>query len=108
MDIKHEKKNYLDNKVPEVLKCLYYKFIIFFSVSFILLLFFWYYLASFCAIYQNTQVHLFKDSIISFGLSMMYPLGLYLLPGLFRLPSLKDKKANKETMYKISKIIQLA
>ena len=107
LNIKHEKKNYLDNKVSEVLKFINYKSIIFFLVTFILLLFFWYYLACFCAIYQNTQLHLIKDSVISFGLSMLYAMGLYLLPGIFRMPALRDKNANKEIMYKFSKIIQL-
>ena len=107
LDIKHEKKSLLDKRVPEILNWLFYKFIIFFIVSFIFLLFFWYYLACFCAIYINTQLHLIKDSIISFGLSMMYPIGIYLLPGIFRIPALRDKKSNKETMYKFSKIIQL-
>ena len=107
LDIKHEKKSLLDKRVPEILNWLFYKFIIFFIVSFIFLLFFWYYLACFCAIYKNTQLHLIKDSIISFGLSMMYPIGIYLLPGIFRIPALRDKKSNKETMYKFSKIIQL-
>ena len=61
-----KKKNYLENKVPQVIKCLLYKFIIFFFISFIFLFFFWYYLACFCAIYKNTQLHLIKDTIISF------------------------------------------
>ena len=56
-------------------------------------------------LYINTQIFLIKDSLISFTLSMIYPLGLYLIPGIFRIPSLKSNK--KEMMYKISKIIQL-
>ena len=107
LDIKHEKKEFLDRRIPEILKCLFYKFVTFFIVSFIFLLFFWYYLSCFCAIYVNTQSHLIKDSIISFGLSMIYPLGIYLLPGLFRIPALRSQKSNKEIMYKFSKIIQL-
>ena len=107
LDIKHEKKNYLENKVPQVIKCLLYKFIIFFFISFIFLFFFWYYLACFCAIYKNTQLHLIKDTIISFWLSMLYPIGIYFIPGIFRIPALKDKQSNKETMYKFSQIIQL-
>ena len=99
--------NSLDEKVPEILKCLYYKFIIFFSSSFILLLFFWYYLSNICTIYQNAQFHLFKNSAISFGLSMMYPFGFFLIPGIFRIPSLKGKKAKKVNMYKFSQFIQL-
>ena len=107
LEIKHEKKNSLDKKVSEVLKCLFYKFIAFFIISFLFLLFFWYYLMSFCAVYINTQLHLLKDSLISFGLSMIYPFGLYLLPGIFRIPALRNKNTNKELIYNFSKIIQL-
>ena len=81
------------------------KFILFFLISFLFLIFFWYYLSCFCAVYENTQIHLIKDTFISFGLSLLYPLGLYLLPGFFRIPSLKSK--NKKCLYIISRLIQL-
>jgi hypothetical protein len=106
INIKKYKKN-VKNKKNELIKYLYYKFIIFFILSFFLLLFIWYYISSFCAIYQNTQIHLIKDTIISFGLSMIYPLGIYLLPGFFRIPALRAPKKDKQFMYKFSKIIQL-
>ena len=104
--LKQEKKN-IKNKKIELIKYLYYKFMIFFILSFCLLLFIWYYISSFCAIYINTQIHLIKDTIISFGLSMIYPLGIYLLPGLFRIPALRAPKRDKKFMYKFSKVIQL-
>ena len=104
--LKQEKKN-VKNKKIELIKYLYYKFMIFFIISFCLLLFIWYYISSFCAIYRNTQIHLIKDTIISFGLSMIYPLGIYLLPGLFRIPALRARKKDKKIMYNFSKIIQL-
>ena len=61
----------------------------------------------FCAIYINTQLHLIKDTLISYGLSMIYPFAIYLAPGVFRIPSLRAKKHDKEIMYKFSKILQL-
>ena len=107
LGIKNENKNSLDQRASEVLKCLFYKFIAFFIISFLFLLFFWYYLASFCAVYINTQLHLLKDSLISFGLSMLYPFAIYLLPCIFRIPALRNNKKNKEIMYNFSKIIQM-
>ena len=107
LNIKHEKQSLLDKRAPQIIKWIFHKFIIFFIISFIFLLFSWYYLSCFSAIYSNTQIHLIKDSIISFGISMMYPIGVCLVPGIFRIISLRDKKSNKETMYKFSKIIQL-
>ena len=73
----------------------------------LLLLLFWYYLSMFCAIYKNTQLHLIKDTLISFGLSLVYPFGISLFPGLFRIPSLSNKKGKRKYLYSISKILQL-
>ena len=84
------------------------KFISYFITSTILLLFFWFYISMFCAIYKNTQIHLISDTLISFGLSLIYPFGYYLLPGLFRIPSLsKPKNKTKEYLYNISLLIQI-
>jgi hypothetical protein len=99
-------KNY-NTTVPKLIKCLKIKFICFFSISFLLLIFFWYYLSCFCAVYKNTQIYVIEDTIISFGLSLLYPFGLNLFPGFFRIPSLRDKNKRKETIYKLSKMIQL-
>ena len=94
-------------KIKSVLNCLKIKFIIFFVLSFLFLILFWFYLSCFCAIYNNTQVHLIKDTLISFLLSLVYPFGINFLPGLFRIPSLRDIKNSRICLYKISKIIQL-
>ena len=93
--------------VPKLIKCLKIKFICFFSISFLLLVFFWYYLSCFCAVYKKTQIYVIEDTLISFGLSLLYPFGLNLIPGIFRIPSLKDKNKSKESIYKFSKMIQL-
>ena len=83
------------------------KFILYFIISFIFLSFFWYYISMFCVIYKNTQLHLFKDTIISFGLSMLYPFGIYLLPGLFRIPALSNENNKRKYMYNFSKALQI-
>ena len=61
----------------------------------------------FGAIYINTQFHLLKDALVSFGLSFLYPFVLCLLPGLFRFPALSDPKKRREYLYKFSKILQI-
>jgi len=96
-----------EKKVRNLINCLKVKFVLFFIIEFSLLLLFWYYLSCFCAVYKNTQIHLIKDTLISFGLSLLYPLILYLLPGLFRIPALRAKRSNRQCLYKISKIFQL-
>ena len=49
----------------------------------------------FGAIYTNTQLHLIEDTLISFGLSLLYPFGFCLLPEIFRIPALLNKKSKK-------------
>jgi hypothetical protein len=44
---------------------------------------------------------------MSFALSMLYPLGLNLLPGFFRIPALRSPKRDKKCMYNFSNIIAL-
>ena len=83
------------------------KFIIFYLLSFIFLLFFWFYLSCFCAVYKNSQIYLIEDTLISFGLSLFYPIVLNLLPGIFRIPSLVNEKKDKKSLYDLSKIIQM-
>ena len=83
------------------------KFMLFFIINFILLILFWYYLSSFCAVYKNTQVYLIKDVLISFGISLIYPFFINLFPAMFRLYSLKDKTKDHKCIYFISKILQL-
>ena len=87
------------------IRCLNIRFIWFFNISNLFLTFFWYYLGCFCAIYNNTQYHLIKDTLLSFILSLVYPLIIYIFPGLLRIPSLKNN--NEKTQYNISKLIQL-
>ena len=76
----------------KVQNCLKIKYAIFFIIYYILLFFFWYFISCFCGVYKNIQIILITDTLISFGLSMVYPFGLNLFPGIFRIPALKDKK----------------
>ena len=95
-----------NRKIGSLVKTIKIKFCIYFIISSVFLLFFWYYLSMFCAIYTNTQIHLIKDTLLSFILSFIEPFGIYLLPGLFRIPSLANKKNNRKIMYKVSVILQ--
>ena len=94
-------------KSKKIQKCISIKFIIFFTLSNILLLFFWYFINGFCAVYTNTQMILIEDTLISFGLSMVYPFGLNLLPGMLRIPALRAEKKDKKCFYQISGLVAL-
>ena len=104
MEIKKEKnKNILDKKYyQKLLKNLKIRFVLFFIISFLILLFFLYYITCFCGVYINTQTHLIKDSVISLITSLFIPLIICLIPGIFRIYSLKGEKPNKEYAYKFS------
>ena len=108
LKIKQEKniKNTV-NISKDIEKCIKIKFIIFFLFSLILMLFFWYFISCFCAVYSNTQTILFKDTIVSFGLSILYPFGLNLLLGLARIPSLRAEKKDKKCLYYLNQILAL-
>ena len=107
IELKHKKvsPNYM-SKAERVLKCLKIKFICFFVFSFVFLILFWYYLSCFCAVYQKTQIHLIKDTAISFSLSFFYQFGINLIPGCFRMNSLNAKNKDRYILYKINLIIQ--
>ena len=108
LNIKNQnKKEKLTAAFAKEVKIIMIKFIIFSFFNILFLSMFWYYLGCFCSVYRNTQVHLITDTIISFGLSLLYPLGLNLLPGLLRIPALRAKNKDKECLYKISKLVQL-
>ena len=94
-----------DERIERIKRCLKLKYIIFFILNFFFLILFWYYLSSFCAIYQNTQIYLIKNVLISFSLSFIFPLIFNLLPCFLRVYSLKS--GYNECIYKLSKIIQI-
>ena len=108
LSIKME-KDYLiaQEKSNNIKICLKIKLIIFFILSFILMLFFWYFISCFCAVYKNTQMILINDTFVSFVLSMLYPFILNILPGIFRIPALRAIKKDKKCNYKISNILAL-
>ena len=103
---KQEKDN-IKNKYKELIKTLKMKFILFFIITFMLLMVFWYYITCFCGVYSNTQIHLIKDTVTSFCLSLVYPFGIYLIPAMFRKCALNSKKKKRECIYKTSLIIQM-
>jgi len=94
----------LTRRMKRLKRCLSIKFLLYFIISFLFLLFFWYYISIFGVIYKNTQIHLLKDTLMSFGLSLIAPFLFYLLPGMFRIPSLYSRK--RKCLYDISRVLQ--
>ena len=89
----------------EVRRCLFIKYIVFYVTGIVFLFAFWYYLSSFAAVYQNSQIYPFINTLMSILISLLYPFIFNLIPGLFRIPSL-NKNRNSEFLYKIAQILQ--
>ena len=95
-----------NNIIDNVKRILVIKYICFYVIGSLFLLFDWYYLSSFGAVFQNTQVYLIENTFISLGLSFIYPFFINIIPSIFRIISLKDHNKGSTCMFKISKIIQ--
>ena len=98
------KKN-LQSKYKNLLYIIKIKIIIFFVISFLVVIFLGYYIICFCGIYINTQRHLINDSIISLITSLFYPFAMNIIPGTFRIVSLRVDKPKSGCLYKFSKIL---
>jgi nitrate reductase NapE component len=108
LSIKQEKNfKKANKKSKEVKEFIMIKFCIFFIISTTFLIFFWYFISCFCGVYINTQILLIQDTIFSFMLSMIYPFGINLIPGIFRISALRAKKKDKKCLYKFSGIVSL-
>ena len=91
----------------EKLKNMKIKFAIFFSLNFVLLVLFWFYLTCFNAIYENTEVYLIENTFISWGFSLAYPFVINLFPTIIRMSSIHSSNKDQIGLYKFSQIIQL-
>ena len=67
------------------------QYIIFYVGSFLFIILFWYYLSSFCAVFQNTQIFVIINTFISFCIGIIFPFLFNLIPGFIRIYSLKKK-----------------
>ena len=85
-------------------KCLLIKFILFFILNFVFLSLFWYYVSCFCAVYKNTQINLIKETLISFGMILLYPFIICLITAYIRITLLKKPETFLGFFFKISKL----
>ena len=88
-------------------KNLVIKYTIFFIAGLIFLVFFWMLLSSFGAVYSNTQIFIFKNTLISFAMALFYPFFSNILPSLFRTCAINNNKKDSDGLYKFSKFLQL-
>ena len=76
--LKEAKKAHDADKMKmKIEKTLCIKYPFYFILGFILQIFIWYYLSMFGVIYRNTQYHLIKDTLVGYGLSLIYPFFIF-------------------------------
>ena len=95
-------------KVLSIIDCMNRKLTGFFVFTFLLFLFYWYFISAFCAVYQNTQIIFLRDSGISFLTSLLDPFIIYGITTLLRVISLSTCcKKKLGCVYKLSDIIPI-
>jgi hypothetical protein len=88
-----------------IIKCVQKKITIFYIFTFLIFAFYWYAVACFCSVYENSQGAFIADSLTSFGIGLLYPFFLYLFPALLRIISLKANHSRYTCLYKASDLI---
>ena len=110
MELKEEKRKNPKNFLPtakKIFKKIKIKFACFFILAPIILFFLWFYICCFCGVYKNSQIHVIKDSLISFIISIFTPLLTILISGILRISALRSEKKDKHILYKISKLFDM-
>ena len=106
--IKEKDKKEMGEKIMDILECLKRKLVGFFVFTFLLFLFYWYFISAFCAVYQNTQVIFLRDCGISILTSIVESLIIYGITNILRAISLCACCRKKlGCVYKLSDLIPI-
>jgi hypothetical protein len=89
---KGKKKSEFFRECNETIHMLKIKFVCYFIILFIAIIFYWYYISAFCAVYKNSQYNLIKSSFISYGIDLLQPFGTCFIAAIMRKFSLEYKK----------------
>ena len=83
------------------------KYTIFFIIGIAFLVLFWMFLSSFGAVFPNTQIFIFKKTLISISFFLLYPFFISIIPNVFRMFSSNSQPKNKEYVFKVSKFLEI-
>ena len=101
-------KKEFGEQLLDILDKMKQKIIGFFIVTFLLFLFYWYFISAFCAVYQNTQLIFLRDTGISFLTSLIEPFIIYGFTSILRAISLAFVCRKKlGCVYKLSDLIPI-
>ena len=64
-------------------------------------------LSSFGAVYQNSQLIVFENTLVCLAMSLIYPFFINIIPCIFRIPSLRSNSKDQQCIYNFSKFLQL-
>ena len=97
-----------DERIFDILNKIRCKLRAYFVFTFLLFLFYWYFISAFCAVYQNTQKVFLEDSAISIATSLIDPFIIYGATTLLRyLSLLKCCRKKACCLYKLSDLIPI-
>ena len=100
--VSDERKKQIFEKINNALKCLKLKMVIFIILDFAILLFFFYFVSSFCHVYSSTQVSWISDAIVSIIISFLIKFGIALAVTIIYKLSIKYEW---EMLYKLSMML---
>ena len=101
--MKLSKKNL--GKIKKVTECINTKLVVFYILTLIFYIGFWYIIVIFCAVYENTQITYLKDCLFGFLLGLILPFIYYIFPSALRVCAIRDEKVSSSCTYKLSEII---
>ena len=94
----------LNQKYNKLITIIKIKLTFFYILNICILVVYWYYVTCFCGTHRNTQIHVLKDSLISYITSLITPFGIYIFPSIFRILALRKKS---KILYILSKLLQM-
>lgn len=106
LKIKDKDNKNFSKKINAMINKITLKFLMCFVICLLLLLFSWFYLGCFLAIFPKTQIYLIKLTIISFAFTLVIPLVIYLISAYLRIKSLNTNKESMDCLYKLSQFFQ--
>ena len=89
------------DKIKKVLKRIKQKLIVFYVVTFLLFLFYWYLISCFCAVYKDTQIIYIKKCIKTFINDIFIPFVIHMAFAFGRIFALKQNTKFRSLLYKV-------
>ena len=85
------------------LRCIKIRITIYYALSFLLLLFFGFYVICFCWVFENIQIEIIKSTFTTWAISLTYPFIFCFIVAVIRILAFKKKS---KCLYKFKKILE--